>query len=63
MSAYKIRKKLQNPRNHDLEDEEPLKQTDIYEDYKLLNRLVVEQMVDMPFEELMAKLEANQTGQ
>ena len=50
-------------RNHDLEDEESLKQTDIYEDYKLLNRLVVEQMADMPFEELVAKLEANQTGQ
>jgi hypothetical protein len=45
-------------RNHDLEDEDFLKQTDIYEDYKLLNRLVVEQMVDMSFEELVAKLEA-----
>ena len=50
-------------RNHDLEDEEYLKQTDIYEDYKLLNRLVVEELAGMPFEEVVARLEANQTGQ
>ena len=43
-------------RNHDLEDEEYLKQTDIYEDYKLLNRLLVEQMAGMPFEEMVARL-------
>jgi hypothetical protein len=48
-------------RNHDLEGEEFLKQTDIYEDYKSLNRLAVEQMADMPFEEMVARLEANQT--
>ena len=47
-------------RNHDLEDEPYLKQTDIYEDYKTLNRLLVEQMADMPFEELVTRLEANQ---
>lgn len=49
-------------RNHDLEGEEFLKQTDIYEDYKLLNRLLVEQMADMPFEQLVTRLEANQTS-
>jgi hypothetical protein len=48
-------------RNHDLEDEPYLKQTDIYEDYKLLNRLVIEQMAGVPFEDLVAKVEANHT--
>jgi hypothetical protein len=47
-------------RNHDLEGEPYLKQTDIYEDYKLLNRLVIEQMAGVPFDELVAKVEANQ---
>jgi hypothetical protein len=47
-------------RNHDLEGEEFLKQTDIYEDYKLLYRLEVEQMAGMPFEEMVTRLEANQ---
>ena len=49
-------------KNHDLEEEPYLKQTDIYEDYKLLNRLSVEQMADMPFEEMLTKLKANQTS-
>ena len=49
-------------RNHNLEEDEPyLKQTDKFEDYKSLNRLLVEQMADMPFEELVTRLEANQT--
>lgn len=49
-------------RNHDLEDEPFLKQTDFYQDYKLLNRILVEQMAGMPFDELLAKLEANRPG-
>jgi hypothetical protein len=47
-------------RNHNLEGEEFLKQTNIYDDYKLLNRLEVEQMAGMPFDEMVTRLEANQ---
>ena len=47
-------------RNYDFEDDEYWKLTDIYQDYKLLNRLLVEQIVDMPIEELVIRLEANQ---
>ena len=49
-------------KNHDLEDEPYLKQTDIYEDYKLLNRLLVEQMAGMPFDELVAKIKEKQAA-
>jgi hypothetical protein len=34
--------------------------TDIYEDYKNIEQLMLEQMTGMPFEEMVGKIMANQ---